>query len=174
MTAAVGVMQMPADFKYKDVFLKGRPRHDITDPFFAKHPKMDPGRRAKIFAPFDALRGFGEEVASKSVLYVDRVEPEEADGEELSRRLNILRDLTHNSRAARKNRIRVSVTFYEPCADSLSKSYGIRGRYKTVSGICMNVDAAATNTIRVGDAIIPLENVTGIEADEIFRTEDFI
>ena len=29
----IGDMAMPADFKYKDVFLKGQPPHETFDPF---------------------------------------------------------------------------------------------------------------------------------------------
>ncbi len=62
----IGVMAMPADFKYRAVFMKGRPQHDGCDPFSLKHPKMDTGRRAKIFAPFDALRGFSAAIMERS------------------------------------------------------------------------------------------------------------
>ena len=55
-------MRMPSAFRYRDVFLKGKPRHERYDAFRIRHPEMDPGRRAKIFAPFDALQGFGEEI----------------------------------------------------------------------------------------------------------------
>lgn len=60
----VGVMAMPVNFRYRDVFLKGRPRHDRYDPFRIRHPRMDRRKRAKIFAPFDALKGFSEAVAA--------------------------------------------------------------------------------------------------------------
>ena len=56
----IGVMPMPADFRYREVFMKGRPRHERLDAFRIRHPRMDVGRRAKIFAPFDALKGFSE------------------------------------------------------------------------------------------------------------------
>ena len=57
---------------------------------------MDRGRRAKIFAPFDALDGYSESIDSKNVEYVGRIELEEADRIELNRRLQILRSLTFN------------------------------------------------------------------------------
>ena len=56
------VMEMPVSFRYRDVFLKGKPKHDKTDSFSIKHPAMDLGRRAKIFSPFDALKGFSDEL----------------------------------------------------------------------------------------------------------------
>ncbi len=63
MSSETSIIEMPPTFKYKDVFLKGKPQHDSTDSFSIKHPAMDPGRRAKIFCPFDALKGFSNELA---------------------------------------------------------------------------------------------------------------
>ena len=56
----LGHMEMPPDFPYREVLQKGKPQHDRLDPFRIRHPRMDPGRRAKIFAPFDALKGFDD------------------------------------------------------------------------------------------------------------------
>ena len=50
--------------------------------------------------PFDALKGFNEAVSAKDVLYEDRIELLQEDTEELSRRLNILHNLTFNGRMA--------------------------------------------------------------------------
>ncbi|MBR3402397.1 MAG: hypothetical protein IKG67_09205 [Parasporobacterium sp.] len=51
-------IQAPADFRYYAAYCKGRPQHDKFDPFLIRHPSMKSSRRAKIFSPFDALRGF--------------------------------------------------------------------------------------------------------------------
>ena len=61
----IGEMGMPEDFSYREVFRKGKPQHDRGSLFRARHPQMEAGRRAKIFAPFDALRGFSEAVAGE-------------------------------------------------------------------------------------------------------------
>ena len=68
---AIGVMQVPADFRYLDVFLKGKPQHDRDDPFRIRHPKMSCDKRAKIFSPFDALKGFSEALAAQEALKED-------------------------------------------------------------------------------------------------------
>lgn len=57
-------ISMPPGFRYREIYAHGKPDHPGTDPFRAKHPGMDVGKRAKIFAPFDALRGFGEALLS--------------------------------------------------------------------------------------------------------------
>ena len=64
--AGLGDSPMPEDFAYRDVFAKGRPQHPTTDPFGIRHPAMEPGRRAKIFAPFDALRGFSAAIMAET------------------------------------------------------------------------------------------------------------
>ena len=66
---------MPVNFRYREVFLKGKPRHDRCDAFRIRHPVMDRGKRAKIFAPFDALRGFDEAIAATTVRCRDGNEP---------------------------------------------------------------------------------------------------
>ena len=73
----LGAMEMPQDFRYREVFRKGRPRHERLDPFSLKHPKMEIGRRAKIFLPFDALRGF--DLALEEKVGRPETEPEDTD-----------------------------------------------------------------------------------------------
>lgn len=53
----------PSSFRYGNVLKKGKPFHGKNDLFTAKHPPMDLYRRAKIFCPFDALKGFSDELA---------------------------------------------------------------------------------------------------------------
>ena len=50
--------------RYKKVYEKGKPKHAPFDDFSIKHPAMDLSRRAKIFSPFDALKGFNEEITT--------------------------------------------------------------------------------------------------------------
>ena len=99
----IGVMQIPPDFKYLDVYRKGKPAHDRYDSFSIRHPSMKPGQRAKIFAPFDALRGFHFAILSKEVSYVDKPELSCEEVRALNFQLARLRELTRNSRAARQN-----------------------------------------------------------------------
>ncbi len=161
----IGYMAMPADFKYKDVFLKGQPVHQWNDSFRLKHPSMDSGRRAKIFAPFDALAGFDDAVAAKEVLYEFKRELSEEEKEELDRRLGILYRLTWNGRIARENAVKVEITYYIPCADKNNVSYGYRGQYVTVSGICKKI---TRKTIQIDDLAIPLADIVKIEGEKIF------
>ena len=56
---------VPEGFRYREVYLKGRTGHGRYDDFSVRHPRMDVGHRAKIFAPFDALRGFSAAILEK-------------------------------------------------------------------------------------------------------------
>ena len=131
---AIGVMPMPAGFKYRDVFLKGKPRHDRYDSFRIRHPEMPPGKRAKLFAPFDALRGFDFAILMKNEIYTDKA-------------------------------------YYEACSDVNSEAYGSQGQYKTVTGICWNVDAKVTKTIQLDGMRIRMEDIREIQSPEkLFET----
>ncbi len=162
----IGAMAMPADFEYREVFLKGQPVHQPYDAFRLRHPSMDAGRRAKIFAPFDALEGFDEAVADREVLYEFRRELSEEEKEELDRRLGILYRLTRNGRLARENAVPVHVTYFVPCEDRDSPAFGYRGRYVTLSGVCGRI---GLRDMRVGGRAVPLKEIVGIESE---RTEE--
>ncbi len=163
---------MPKNFRYRDAFLKGRPRHEKYDAFWMKHPPMDIGHRAKIFAPFAALKGYDTAVASKEVLYEDRSDLDKDDPEALEHKLQILHNLTFNSRMARENHVKVSVTYYEPCKDVNHEDYGIRGQSHIVSGICWNVDIEVSRTITIDRTRISLDNVLKISgSDDLFKED---
>ena len=168
-------MEIPADFPYITAIVEGPPIHD-HDAFSLKHPRMDLGKRAKIFAPFDALDGYSDAVKSKNVVYVDKIDLNE-DGlaeekrAELARRLEILHSLTRTGRLARHNRIVVTVTWFIPCMDENSFSYGIRGQYKTTTGVCWKVDCEVAQTITVNATTIPLSDIISIGADGVFEEE---
>ena len=165
-----GMMPMPADFRYRDVYEKGKPRHDRDDPFLFRHPPMPVSKRAKIFAPFDALRGFDFAIMCKNELYTDKMLLSPEEQEELDRRFSILHGLTFNGRMARANRVQVSVTYYEACKDVNHEACGSRGQYKTVTGICRNVDAEVTKTILVDEMRIRMEDIRSIESPgDIFK-----
>ena len=166
---------LPIGFKYTAAFLAGRPQHQRFDDFSRKHPKMDRGRRAKIFAPFDALDGYSESIDNKNVEYVERIELEEADRIELNRRLQILRLLTCNSKLARANQVKVSVRYYTPCTDQNRFAWQMLGQYLTVTGICWKVDPEETGAIKIDEAVIPLADVAEITASDeaLFKQDEW-
>ena len=152
---------IPMDFPYLPVLMQGRPRHEM-DEFAFRHPRMEQGKRAKVFAPFDALDGYGESVSSKNTVYTDKIILDESEKEELNRRLMILRNLTYNSRMAKANRVTITVKYYVPCTDEQSFSCGIRGQYMTETGIVWKVDMEVSRTITVGHTRIRFQDILSI------------
>ncbi len=150
---------IPKGYPYLCILLEGPPKKDSPD-----HPRMALSKRAKIFAPFDALDGHMECSAAKNIVYFDRIILDESEKAELNRRLSILHNLTFNSRMARNNRIAVRITYYKPCTDVNHRSYALQqGQYPTVTGIVRKVDAEVTKTITLNDMTIRFEDITGIE-----------
>ena len=160
---------VPWQFPYLNTLLHGRPRHEHDD-FVDRHPQMERGKRAKLFAPFDALDGYSENLASKNIVYTEKVNLDDQDKEELNRRLTILHHLTYNSRMAKANRVIVTAAYYVPCADVNSFSCGIRGQYVSVTGIVWNVDLEINQTITVNRTLIRLDDLLSItpEKDDLF------
>lgn len=158
---AVGYMPMPAAFPFKDLFFRGRPQHDRYDTFRIRHPEMDHTHRAKIFAPFDALAGFDEAIASKEIVYETKRQLSETEKEKLNARLQELYSLTYNGPAARKNQPYAVITYFIPCSDKNSFAYGAEGTYNTISGTVEKIDMHNDNIIIDGQGI-PLEDVTEI------------
>ena len=171
--SAFGCMPMPAAFPYRAVFLQGKPKHEKYDAFWRKHPPMDTVRRAKIFAPFDALAGFGDCIAGKEIEYQEKRSLSEGEKEELDRRIAILRGLTINGKEARKNRPEITVRYFVPCRDPNSSAYGSGGTYESVSGICQKVDIVS-RTIAVGDRVLAIDDIAGITSELFEHTADAI
>ena len=57
-------MDIPKDFRYEHVLRMGKPVHEKYDRFSLRHPAMPLDKRAKIFSPFDALKGFSDAISS--------------------------------------------------------------------------------------------------------------
>ena len=175
-TGMVGYMQMPLNFKYKDVFLKGRPEHERWDSFLIKHPPMPAAKWAKIFSPFDALKGFSEAVASKEIQYVQKIELDDDEKRDLGRKLDVLHNLTWNGRMARANRVMVTVKYFIPCEDRDSFSFGTKGQYKELQGMVLRVDTDVELTLALqtetGKVLIAFDDILEITSrQEIFDTD---
>ena len=65
---SLGSMRMPSNFKYADCYFKGKPKHEPFDDFSVKHPPMSVAKWAKIFSPFDALKGFGDTIKETEII----------------------------------------------------------------------------------------------------------
>ena len=159
----IGVIRAPIEFRYSETLRSGKPDHKKFDDFYRKHPFMDVSKRAKIFAPFSALKGFYEAISDKEIQYHPKVLLDETAQGELAAIISEPKELTRNSRIARENSIEVTVTYFVPCTDTYHEAYGYRGQILTTTGICMKVDNIITKTITVGNSVIPLDDIYNIE-----------
>ena len=154
--------QLPEDFIYRDVFLKGRPVHDRNDSFYARHPPMPPSRWAKIFSPFDALKGFDDAVSSKEVTYESRRTLDEDAQTELDSNLNLLTDLVRAGKASGKEPVQAAITYYSPCSDTDNEAYGHKGKYITKTGAVTKIDTQLDRTLRIDGIPINLDDIIEI------------
>ena len=191
----VGDMPMPLDFRHAAVLRRGRPRHGSPgklatyDTFYIKHPPMECSRRAKLFAPFDALAGFSQCIKAKQELYCERRRLTEGEREDLDARAAKLHRLTLNGRMARQNAVLVSITYFEPCSDINSESYtkeGRYGQYMTITGIVCRVDLINQKIILRGtdpdageaagsgtmETVIPVSEITAIESAQLKNDQE--
>ena len=172
----LGAMAIPPSFKYMDVFLRGKPQHNGWDAFTIKHPPMPASRWAKIFSPFDALKGFDEAIGSKEVKYVDKAELDEDSQRELNRKLSILHGYTFNGRMARANRIFVTVEYFVLCADQDNFAFDLeQGRYEKVTGMVLSVDEVQETLTLQGEtdkAVIDFEDILDIEPENAALFDD--
>ena len=166
----------PPHFRYKDVLARGKPTHKKSDTFSIKHPSMDLEKRAKIFSPFDALKGFNEAIASKDILYEDRRVLSDEDIRHLNHAIHaigILYNLTKTRQLAMENHVAVSVTYFAPCKDSDNEAFMVRGRYQTLSGILQKVDPFHAKNIIIDGIEVRLSDILSIES-QVFDPMDFI
>ena len=138
-TAPASLSLPPAVARYGNIIFCDGPVHD-GDVFSRKHPKMSQQNRAKLFAPFAALVGFDERVHKKEIVYVSKHELDADEEWELNHRLYKLHCLTANSRLARTNMISVSIEYFAVCTDEENDAYLVKGQYKTITGIVLNID----------------------------------
>ena len=115
---------------YRDIFDRERPRHE-GDWFSARHPRMDRENRAKLFAAFDALDGYGDALAENERLFVPRPVLSEEEAEVLQSRLLALANRPHRGRGTR-----VTVRFFVPLARD-------RGQVQTLEGVLEELDPYA-------------------------------
>jgi len=155
----LGHMPMPADFPHLAILLQGRPRHEALSEFRRKHPRMPCSRRAKLFAPFDALAGFDERIANKEVLYVERRILTDSEQEELNEKIAILHHALQQRKNGRKVYPRVTVTYFSPCEDIESDSYGVGGHYISYTGHVHKIDTLIAKRIIIDDKVIPLDDI---------------
>ena len=99
---------------------------------------MPPEKRAKLFAPFDALTDYSEALQEKETVYQERAELGEAKQQELDDKLQCLWQLYQERKRGGKWTFEppaVTVTYFEEAPEQ-----GGRGLYRTASGAVVRLD----------------------------------
>ena len=99
--------------------------------------------RAKLFHPYDALKGFEETVHAKDAVYVCRTEVADDMQERLDRKLRSLRRGSS-----------VTVTWFQAAS-------GDYGQYVSVSGTVSRIDPIR-GTVIIGRQVIPFRDMLEI------------
>ena len=155
-------IKIPKGFRYSEVLRRGKPVHEKFDSFSIRHPSMPLEKRAKIFSPFDALKGFSEAISAKDVIYEYRKTLSDEDMRVLDQKLCLLRQLTINSKASRISSIPVEVTYFHRLEDPDMQEE--KGSYLTDSGILRKVDDFSRILILNDDTRIPIDDIISINS----------
>ena len=159
----IGYMPMPADFPYKKIMQMGRPRHEKYSDFGIRHPSMPCSRRAKIFAPFDALAGFSDRINKKEALYEPKKVLSEEEKASLGRKLTYLNHLFVKAKYRKVPFPEVTVSFFEPCRDEENDAFGIMGLCKDINGRITHMDLEIDRTITIDGRVLDVEDLIDLE-----------
>lgn len=138
---------------YGDILPLARPIHD-GDLFSRRHPRMTTLNRAKLFAPFAALTGFGQCVRGQEVAYEPKRELSPGEQQKINRALCDL---------AGRRGATVSIEYYTPCTDPCHAAFGRLGLYRRLKGTAREVDAVH-QILRVEDTFIPFDDIYRLRA----------
>lgn len=121
-------------------------------------PRMPRQNRAKIFAPYQALKGFCETVHAKDTVYVCRLELSEYAQERIDRELRQLRRWDT-----------VTVTWFQPRQDENDRG---SGQYITVTGTIEHIDPVFRVLLLVGQKI-PIGDITDLRGERLDGTSEW-
>ena len=154
---------------YEKILRAERPVH-FQDAFSTKHPPMPREKRAKLFAPFDALAGYGEALGEQEVIYQEREVLSKEKRQELDKKLDFLWNVYRERRQGTKyvgGSLAVKA-FEPPCVtvryfEDVPGQDG-RGLYRTVSGGVVKLDMShgyllLTSSQHMEPLLIPLHAV---------------
>ena len=158
----IGYMPMPVDFPYKKILKMGRPKHERFSDFGIRHPSMSCSRRAKIFAPFDALAGFSDRINKKEIVYEEKRILSEEERASLGRRLQYLNCLFIKAKHRKTSFPKIGVTFFEPCDDPENDAFGTKGIYKNITGTVNHIDLELDRTITIDGRVLEVEDLIDI------------
>lgn len=138
--------------RYADIMMLRYPEETKEQ---IRHPRMTNADRAKIFAPFAALKGYEEAIAAKQRIVVPKIELSEEAKEELDRCFHEI-----EAKLAMGIHPVVTVTYFEQDGD---KEVG-EGCYLQFTGMVVKLLDSA-NILQVVDKKLNFSNICACELD---------
>lgn len=122
-----------------------------------KHPRMTIENRAKIFAPFAALKGYEEAIAAKQKIVVARIELSEESKEFLDLQLGKMEQLLSKGQHPI-----ITVVYFQHDKDCLDD----KGEYICFTGMVSKLDLTS-RMIQIVEKRLPLDEIYKIEGEDL-------
>ena len=151
---------------YAAILSEQRPQHQ-WDEFSIKHPKMSRAGRAKIFMPYDALKGYKEAVHEKEKLYESKRQLSGEETERINTRLACLISACASRKSTGQPLPSVSIRYFTevPLSDEDillgADPYVVRGQYQEVSGPVRKI-SPYESFVMIGDSKVRFEDIDDI------------
>jgi hypothetical protein len=146
-----------ATHKYDDIIHIDYP---LKNSDVIKHPRMQVEDRAKIFAPFAALKGYEEAIAAKQKIVVPRIELSEESKEDLDLQLGKIERLLTNGQHPI-----ITVVYFQK--DKESNKDG--GEYIQFTGMAAKFDRTS-RILQIVEKRLRLDDIYGIEGEDLDRS----
>ena len=141
--------------KYDDIIHMEYP---FPGPGASLCPKMPASDRAKIFAPFAALKGYGEAIAKKQKVVVPKIELSEESKEYLDLQLAKVAGLLKE-----KKHPVISVVYFQ----GDNQAGGMEnGEYIRITGAAVKIDTVM-RVLQVVEKKIRLDDICSIEGEDL-------
>ncbi len=157
---------MAINDNYDDIIDMERPWPRET---LRKHPKMTPQDRAKIFAPFAALRGHSERLGEEDVklMRCKRTVLSEDEAAVLSNKLLQIR-----------KGMSITVTYFQPETENGEIGYNITaaGTVTGIDVICrtLKINTGRTNEKGAVDEVVKFDDLLDISSSEIIDIDKYL
>lgn len=147
-------LEAKATNKYDDIIHKEYP---LKSSDIIKHPKMKLEDRAKIFAPFAALKGYEEAIAAKQKIVVPRIELSEESKEYLDLQLGRIERLLLSGQHPI-----ITVVYFNK--DKINSDYG--GEYIQLTGMVAKF-GLTSRILQIIDKRLQLDDIYSIEGEDL-------
>lgn len=147
-------LEAKATHKYDDIISMEYP---LKSADIIKHPKMRIEDRAKIFAPFAALKGYEDAILAKQRIIVPRIELSEEAKEYLDQQLSQIERLL----LGEKHPI-ITVVYFQMDKSSIPDG----GEYIQFTGMVAKIDFTS-RILQIVEKRLRMEDIYGIEVEDL-------